>query len=551
LSVNFRCDYQRMVRRGADAWGEDDVRSTQGEAEVRADSGGPSGRRSANALPLPPHASMLLPDVLAPATGATTPDEGVPPLRALVLGFLGRHVDSLVSQLGPHLAPLPADAKACLLCVARRRGVLRNRVLLALADEGWTLMDLAGATALTERALRQALLRSPHLRALDISGLTSPSPTLLRALPDLCPSLELLGVGGCKVQEAAMLEALPDLLPHVRVREEPQGAVQESWEDVVPGEGAPIPDPGIPRGLQRLKLIVWPSPPPLALHIVQTVNPRVVVIESLPPHAQGAYGSRIDKAYVGGGPQPPVPSLQAAGEGAFDSSRGGGLSRLVESSESIPAESRRSGSKPGIQVLRVRKPSTELAPSPSYVAVKAESHSYGGSSSSGRYLAPYRRQQHQLEPHKQQRQQVPAAEHGGAGSLVSGGSQNSGPLPAPPPQNTPQQHQQLEDHHCCQQRKQKQPSPQPDASQRFGSSRRQLDDGLAALVAGEAWEGLGGSTGEQKEEKLHIAEKFRRAYEEQDARFRAKAAREAAAAVRYELRSSGAARALAQWLDQE
>ncbi|GLI60326.1 hypothetical protein VaNZ11_002443 [Volvox africanus] len=81
------------------------------------------------------------------------------------------NVDSLVSQLGPHLAPLPADAKACLLCVARRRGVLRNRVLLALADEGWTLMDLAGATALTERALRQALLWSPHLRALDISGL--------------------------------------------------------------------------------------------------------------------------------------------------------------------------------------------------------------------------------------------------------------------------------------------------------------------------------------------------------------------------------------------
>ncbi|GIL65655.1 hypothetical protein Vafri_19230 [Volvox africanus] len=412
-------------------------------------------------------------------------------------------------------------------------------------------MDLAGATALTERALRQALLRSPHLRALDISGLTSPSPTLLRALPDLCPSLELLAVGGCKAQEAAMLEALPDLLPHVRVRTQPQGAVQESWEDVVSGDGAPIPDPDIPCGLQRLKLIVWPSSPPLALHIVRTVNPRVVVIESLPPHAQGAYGSSIDKTNFGGGPQPPVPSLQPAREGAFDSSRGVAVRRRVESSESVPAESSRSGFKPGIQVLRVRKPSTEHLPSPSYVAAKAESHPYGGSSGSGRYLAPYRRQQHQLEQHQQQRQQAPAAEHGGAGSLASGGSQNGGPLPAPPPQYPPQQHQQLEDHHRCQQRKQKQPYPQPDASQPSGSWRRQLDDGLAALVAREAWEGLGGSAGKQKEEEVHIAEKFRRAYEEQDARLRAKAAREAAAAMRYELRSSGAARAVAQWLDQE
>ena len=36
-----------------------------------------------------------------------------------------------------------------------------------------------------------------------------------------------------------------------------------------------------------------------------------------------------------------------------------------------------------------------------------------------------------------------------------------------------------------------------------------------------------------------------------DARLRAKAEREAAAAERYELRTSGAARALARWLDAE
>ncbi|GFR48169.1 hypothetical protein Agub_g10005, partial [Astrephomene gubernaculifera] len=79
----------------------------------------------------------------------------VPSLRALCLGFLGRHVQMLAEQLGPHLGPLPPDVKACLLCVARRRHCLTNRVLLALADEGWPLLDLAGAVRLSERAIRQ------------------------------------------------------------------------------------------------------------------------------------------------------------------------------------------------------------------------------------------------------------------------------------------------------------------------------------------------------------------------------------------------------------
>ncbi|GIL91983.1 hypothetical protein Vretimale_18503 [Volvox reticuliferus] len=541
-----------MVRRGTDAWGEDDVRSIPGQTEERADSGGPSGLRDANALPLPRSVSRLLPGILVPAAGAIPPAGAVPPLRALVLGFLGRHVDSLVSQLGPRLAILPADVKACLLCVARRRGMLSNRVLLALADDGWTLMDLAGATVLTERALRQALMRCPHLRALDITGISSTSPTLLRTLPDLCPSLELLAVGGCKAQEAAMLEVLPDLIPHVRVREQPHDAVQESWEDVVSEAGAPIPDPGIHCGLQRLKLIVWPSPPPLVLHIVRTVNPRVIVIESLPPHAQGAYGSTIDNMNSGNGPQPLLPLLQAAREDAVGSPCGNGISRRVKLPGFAAAESSRSGSKPGIQVIRVRKPSTEASPSPLYVAAKSRSHphhgEHGGGSRGGRYLAPHLRQQRQQD----QQQQLPAAEHGGADSLAaeaSGGSQTGGPVSPPPLQLPLQQHQRLEDHYHC--RQQKQHDPQSDASQQSGSGRRQLDDGLAALVAGEAWEGLGSSSGERKEEELHIAEKFRRAYEEQDARLRAKAAREAAAAMRYELRSSGVARALAQWLDQE
>lgn len=59
---------------------------------------------------------------LAPASAqgpGPGPVRAVPTLRALCLGFLGRHVEEVVGQLGAHVALLPSDVKACLLCVAR------------------------------------------------------------------------------------------------------------------------------------------------------------------------------------------------------------------------------------------------------------------------------------------------------------------------------------------------------------------------------------------------------------------------------------------------
>ncbi|GLC33861.1 hypothetical protein PLESTB_000812000 [Pleodorina starrii] len=551
-----------MAWRSADAWGEGDVSHDRGQRA--AEPAGSSGSREPEARPSGSHHSIILSEVLAPAVGATPPQAGrVPTLRALCLGYLGRHIDSLVLQLGPHLAHLPADVKACLLCVARRRGLLSNRVLLALADEGWTLMDLAGATALTERALRHALLRCPRLRALDLTGLTAPTPALLRELPELCPSLELLlVVGDCKAQEAAMLEVLPELLPHMRVREQAPDAVQDSWEDVVQGDGSPLPDPGIPCGLQRLKLLVWPHPPPLVHHIVRTVNPRVAVVEALPPRAQGGFGSEREWR-----PQaPPTAAGSAAAACPSDGSRRTAATAAIGSGG---VSGSGCGSQASIQIIRVRKQEGKAADGPSTPhpggrpsAAAAGRGCTGGGV--GRYTAPHLRQQQQP-----QRQAGATAESGSAGLEPEAAGPRAGIAIAPEPR--PQQQQQpaqgsppvhrpgqalLSQAHSYSHQHQSHPhhpQQQPQASQPgLAGGRPQLDDCLAALVAGEAWEGLGGGAGEgEREEELHIAEKFRRAYEEQDARLRAKALKEAAAAERYELRTSGAARALAQWLDQE
>ena len=50
----------------------------------------------------------------------------------------------VVSSLGPDVVYLPPENRAVLLAVAKRRGVLFNAVLMALLDDSWTLLDLAG-----------------------------------------------------------------------------------------------------------------------------------------------------------------------------------------------------------------------------------------------------------------------------------------------------------------------------------------------------------------------------------------------------------------------
>eukprot|EP00198_Chlamydomonas_reinhardtii_P000939 XP_001690274.1 predicted protein [Chlamydomonas reinhardtii] len=124
-----------------------------------------SGPRSAAPAGPSSRSKELLARLLAPVAAAAAPSAGlaVPTLRALCLGLLGSHVEHLAGteDMGPHLALLPPDVKACMLCVARRRGVLSNRILLGLVDPGWAVLDLAGAAALSERAVLPDIL--PHV----------------------------------------------------------------------------------------------------------------------------------------------------------------------------------------------------------------------------------------------------------------------------------------------------------------------------------------------------------------------------------------------------
>ncbi|KAG2488660.1 hypothetical protein HYH03_012822 [Edaphochlamys debaryana] len=534
----------------------------------------------------------------------------VPSLRALCIGLLGQHVEPLVTQLGAHLAPLPSEVKAALVCVARRRGVLSNRVLEGLADEGWTMLDLQGATALTERAIRRVLRSCPGIRALDLRGLPPAVAWvgLLRDLPGLCPSLELLAVGGGRAQDDAALDALPDLLPHVRVEPAagPLEPAAESWEEVAEAGPDALPDAGAQVGLPRLRVLVWPGAPALAHHLVRRLSPRVELAEALPPPPPPAPTAangqpsqhRAPYASCTDAVQAPYvhPALQqyedVQRELELRRSRGAASTGGDTSGPAIRVI--RAGATAGSRVGGGGGPQAQSQPRPagssggsgtgsSIGQAQGQGQGQGQGQAKGRYQAPHLRdKQVQAQAQAQaggsrggEAERAGATEAPGLLDPGQGGPARAPADPGPPPP-LPHPAADAGPGHW------RQPGPVPPASAAgplptsasstppgpgpgpaptaAPTANRQppppaLDDSLAALVAPSAWadlDGPGGArTGPSAAEELHIAEKFRLAYVEQDARLCAKAAREAALHERRELRESAAARALARWLDAE
>lgn len=109
-------------------------------------------------------------------------------------------------------------------------------MLLALADEGMTLLDLSWATGVSSADLRAALRRMPNLRALCLQHFGSGGgahldAATLRMLGGWCPRLVLLRLGGCGASAVAA-DVLPELLPRI----ESACEVADSWEEDL-GEG--------------------------------------------------------------------------------------------------------------------------------------------------------------------------------------------------------------------------------------------------------------------------------------------------------------------------
>ncbi|KAG5038065.1 hypothetical protein JHK86_018905 [Glycine max] len=66
-------------------------------------------------------------------------------LVSLCVGVLGRHLEDIIADLSEIAINLPADIKITVAAIARRRKLLNDDVLIALADTSWEIFDVSGS----------------------------------------------------------------------------------------------------------------------------------------------------------------------------------------------------------------------------------------------------------------------------------------------------------------------------------------------------------------------------------------------------------------------
>ncbi|KAG5064705.1 hypothetical protein JHK85_005888 [Glycine max] len=66
-------------------------------------------------------------------------------LVSLCVGVLGRHLEDIIADLSEIAINLPADIKIAVAAIARRRKLLNDDVLIALADTSWEILDVSGS----------------------------------------------------------------------------------------------------------------------------------------------------------------------------------------------------------------------------------------------------------------------------------------------------------------------------------------------------------------------------------------------------------------------
>eukprot|EP00252_Welwitschia_mirabilis_P009696 TRINITY_DN22439_c0_g1_i1.p1 TRINITY_DN22439_c0_g1~~TRINITY_DN22439_c0_g1_i1.p1 ORF type:complete len:336 (-),score=54.00 TRINITY_DN22439_c0_g1_i1:22-1029(-) len=165
-------------------------------------------------------------------------------LVSLCLGVLGSHLEDILEQLSELAGLLPADIKMTLMAIARRRGLLCDSVLIALAETSWDLLDVAGSEV-TDAGLQRISEICVNLRAIDISRCNRITSKSVCALLQNCHQLEILRCGGTPLSDVAARRCLDFLKPKLHEIEE------DNWEELESKE--------ITEGAQSLRWLIWPS----------------------------------------------------------------------------------------------------------------------------------------------------------------------------------------------------------------------------------------------------------------------------------------------------
>ncbi|XP_073114045.1 uncharacterized protein [Elaeis guineensis] len=157
-------------------------------------------------------------------------------LVSLCLGFLGQHLEDIITDISEIVAGFPPDIKLAMVAIARRRKLLNDDFLIVLAEHSWELLDISGSDV-TDFGLATVAKICTNLQAVDVRGSPRSDFTARRCLSLLKPKLN-------DVEE-------------------------ESWEE--------LDRMDICSGAQSLRWLVWPKIDEDSKMSLATECPRVIV----------------------------------------------------------------------------------------------------------------------------------------------------------------------------------------------------------------------------------------------------------------------------------
>ncbi|KAL8151577.1 hypothetical protein V2J09_021385 [Rumex salicifolius] len=185
-----------------------------------------------------------------------------PSLVTMCLEVVGKHLEDIIPDLTDIASSFPSHIKMAIAAIARRRKLLNNDIIIALADGSWEVLDVSGSDV-TDFGLAKVSEICGFLRAVDISRCSNVTPFGVSELIQNCRSLEILRFGGCQRSDYTARRSLNIIKPKLN------DVAEDSWEDLDANE--------IAHGAQSLRWLVWPKIDQTSLYTLTTECPRIIL----------------------------------------------------------------------------------------------------------------------------------------------------------------------------------------------------------------------------------------------------------------------------------
>ncbi|CAH9052541.1 unnamed protein product [Cuscuta epithymum] len=186
----------------------------------------------------------------------------IPSLLNLCIGVVGRNLEDIIEDLADIASSFPPNIKMIIAAVARRRKLLNDGVIMALAERSWEILDISGSDV-SDFGLLEVVKTCKYLKAVDISLCSKVTSAGVSELLQRCRSLEILRWGGCPRSEYTAHRCVSLLKPCLKDVE------GESWEEVDASELA--------YGAPSLRWLVWPEIEKDLLDDLQVECPRIII----------------------------------------------------------------------------------------------------------------------------------------------------------------------------------------------------------------------------------------------------------------------------------